>query len=307
MLLKRLSALGLSFALAMSVGLQSKAADLGDVEDPIKLAIFEWTGQHVTTHIAGHILRKMGYEVEYVTAGYHPSASGVVDGTISASLELWDNNLGDFYPSLIREGKIEYLDDVGLDAREGWLYPKHMEKVCPGLPAWDALLSCSDKFATAETFPKGRFLEYPPDWGTRSTDLISNEGLNFTPVPSGSEGALVAEMKSAIDAETPLIMMFWAPHWLLPTIDAEWIDMPKELQDKYSLVPPSLFNVAWPGMKDKWPAAYEFLKDYKITNAIQEPIMGAVDNDGADMIKLTKEWVDSNEDYWRPMVAQAMN
>ncbi len=37
------------------------AGNIPESEDPIKLAINEWTGQHITTHIAGKILRKMGY------------------------------------------------------------------------------------------------------------------------------------------------------------------------------------------------------------------------------------------------------
>ena len=34
----------------------ARAADLGAKDETIKLAINEWTGQHVTTHIAGEIL-----------------------------------------------------------------------------------------------------------------------------------------------------------------------------------------------------------------------------------------------------------
>jgi len=81
--------------------------------------------------------------------------------------------------------------------------------------------------------------------------------------------------------------------------------MPADIVEKYSLVPPRTFNAAWPGMKDKWPAAYEFLKAFEINNAIQEPIMGAVDNGGGDVVELTKKWVDDNEAYWKPMVAKA--
>jgi len=198
----------MALAAAMVVASSVNAAEMGAKDEPIKLSLFEWTGQHVTAHIAGTILEKMGYKVEYVTAGYLSSATAVVDGDITAALELWDNNLGDFYPKLIAEGKIEDIGDAGLKAREGWLYPKHLEAVCPGLPAWDAFKACSQALATPETFPKGRVLAYPADWGTRSADLIAGEGLDYVAVPAGSEGALVAEMTAAIEAKTPLVMMF---------------------------------------------------------------------------------------------------
>ena len=37
-------------------------------KDPIKLTIHDWTGQYVTTHIMGEVLKKAGYNIEYVQA-----------------------------------------------------------------------------------------------------------------------------------------------------------------------------------------------------------------------------------------------
>ncbi len=149
-------------AIALAAGVSAtQAQDIPESSDPIVLSIHEWTGQHITTYVAGHILESMGYSIEYVTAAVLPSATAVADGNITGSLELWDNNLGDYYPGLMDEGKIENLGSMGIDAREGWLYPKHVEALCPGMPAWDAFLACAELFGSAETFPKGRFVEYP--------------------------------------------------------------------------------------------------------------------------------------------------
>jgi ABC-type proline/glycine betaine transport system substrate-binding protein len=64
------------------------AAELGAVDQPIKLAINEWTGQHVTTHIAGEMLKAAGYKVEYVTAGMMNQFQAIADGEIHATLEM---------------------------------------------------------------------------------------------------------------------------------------------------------------------------------------------------------------------------
>ena len=159
------------------------AADVPESDDPIIIGINEWTGQHISAYIAGHILEKMGYNVEYTTAAVFPMATALADGNITLGLELWDNNMGEWFPRLLDEGKVEDLGAVGLDAREGWLYPKHVEELCPGLPDWEAFLGCTEVFSTAETFPDGRFLEYPADWGDRSTQLIAAEGLPFQAIP----------------------------------------------------------------------------------------------------------------------------
>ena len=282
-----------------------KANSIPESDDPIKLAIYEWTGQHIASYIAGHILEDMGYNVEYVTAGTFPSAFGLSDGNLTATMEIWDNNLGDFWPKMLEEGKIEDIGAVGLDAREGWLYPLHVKDDCPGLPSWEALQSCAGVFADAETFPKGRFVEYPADWSDRATRLIQGEGLAFETIPAGSEGALVAELKASVQKKKPLVMMFWAPHWSLAEIETEWVEIPQELLDKYSLQIPRVFKAAWPGLKDKWPTAYKFLKVYQLDNQIQQVLMNKIDNEGQDPVKATKAWVDSNKDYWGPMVDKA--
>ena len=67
----KISNLILSFLIAggfLLSALQVNSEDLGDVDSPIKLAINEWTGQHISTHIAGQLLEKLGYSVEYVNA-----------------------------------------------------------------------------------------------------------------------------------------------------------------------------------------------------------------------------------------------
>ena len=63
--------LGVGLAAAFAAA-QAEAAEVPESDDPIVLAINEWTGQHITTHIAGHILKRMGYNVEFVTASYFP-------------------------------------------------------------------------------------------------------------------------------------------------------------------------------------------------------------------------------------------
>jgi len=283
-----------------------QAADMGAKDEPIKLAMHEWTGQHITTLISGYILEKMGYKVEFVTAGYLGAGTAIADGNLTGSLEVWDNNLGDFFPKLLSEGKLEDIGDVGLDAREGWMYPAYMTEKCPGLPSWEAFKNCSKAFAAAETYPKGRFLEYPADWGDRSTQLIKAQGLNYTPIPAGSEGAMVAELRASIETRTPLVMMFWAPHWILANVDVGWVDIPEDLLEASSMAKPRTFKVVWPGTSKKWPAAYEVLKAIKITNAVQEPLMDLVDNQGKDAKQVTRDWVEANESVWKGWVDAAM-
>ena len=292
---------------ALVLGLGGPAvADVPESTDPIVIPLNNWTGETIDAAIAGQILQRLGYNVEYVAIGAIAMAPAVAEGEITYAPELWDNNLGDYWPALIAENKIVDLGDVGIDAREGWLYPKHVEADCPGLPAWDAFLACAELFATPDTMPNGRYLDYPAEWQSRGGDLVREEGLPFEVVPAGSEGALVAELNSAIERQAPLVMMFWAPHWALLKVDYGWIDMPEDLVNKYSLQKPRVFKAGWPGMFDKWPVAARFIQNFTVDNATQELLMGQVDNDGMDLMEATGAWIDANPGVWQPMVDKAM-
>jgi glycine betaine/proline transport system substrate-binding protein len=80
---------------------------------------------------------------------------------------------------------------------------------------------------------------------------------------------------------------------------------PNETHD-CGLAAPRTQKFAWPGMKDKWPAAYRFLKNYKISNETQIPMMKAVDVDSKKLEDVVKAWVDQNEAVWKPWVDAAM-
>jgi len=79
--------LGLGLSLGLAAGAAS-AADMGAVDEPIRLAVNEWTGQHTTTYVAGEMLKQAGYPVEYVTAGYMNRYPAMADGEIQAALEI---------------------------------------------------------------------------------------------------------------------------------------------------------------------------------------------------------------------------
>ena len=309
-----------TLAASLVLALPAHAAEMGATGDTIKLAINEWTGQHVTTHIAGELLKKAGYKVEYVTAGYGPQFTAMADGSLHATLEIWTSNVPDLWGKERDKGTVVEISGLGLEAREGFVYPVHVKKICPGLPDMEALKKCAAKFATAETVPKGRLLDYPADWGSPGGDRIKALGLPFKAVPAGSEGALISELKASVAKKSPIIAVFWQPHWLLSKLDVEWVALPKAEQACYDdpkwgsnpnakfdcdFIRPHIFKAAWKGFEKKWPAAYKILDAYKLTAAQQQPLMGAIDSDGKKLDATVKAWVDANEAIWKPWLDKA--
>lgn len=308
-------------AAALSLGLISTAnAAIPESEDPIKLAINEWTGQHISTHVAGEVLKRMGYNVEYVTAGYYPQMQALEDNTVTATLEIWSSNIGEHYDNALASGNVEEIGDLGLVPVETWYFNNAAKEKCPGLPDYSALNDCVEVFANAETFPKGRLVDYPADWGTSNVDRITALGLEYTSVPAGSEGALVAEMKGADARNEPLLIMFWAPHWVHAAVELDVVNLPPYEEgchdDPAVGVNPDdtwdcdwergyIKKMAWKGMAEKWPAAAKLLRAYTLTNEDQIPMMNAIDQDGQKLEEVVAAWVEENEAVWKPWVEQA--
>ncbi|GAA6164530.1 ABC transporter substrate-binding protein [Pelagimonas sp. KU-00592-HH] len=306
--------------LALCAAGAAHAADMGAVDEPIKLAINEWTGQHISTHIAGEMLKAAGYKVEYVTAGYMNMYQAMADGELHGAMEIWSSNVSDQYGALKGEGKLEELSDLGLAAKEGIAYPAHVAEMCPGLPAWEALQECAMNFATAETLPMGRLVDYPADWGTPGADRMVGLELPFKAVPAGSEGALIAELRASTEKKSPLLITFWQPHWAMSAYDVQFVELPPGEDACFNdpawgpnpnaindcdFSASRIFKAGWAGMKDKWPAAHEILVNYKLDVADQQPMMGMVDVDGKPVEEVVAAWMSSNEAKWKPVVDAA--
>lgn len=305
-----------SFGLAAPAG----AGTVPESSDPIKLGLLDWTGQEITMKVAGEILTRMGYSVEYVPTTNVPLFLAVADGDIHGFLEQWLVTTRKQFLEMKSEGKLEDLGLVGIAGRETWYYPAYVEEKCPGLPQWTALKDCAELFATAETLPKGRVVDYPEEWTPDSPKWIDALGLDLVAVSAGGEGAIIAEIKSAVARQEAVLVMFWEPHWAIDEYDMKGIVFPEfepacEEDPSWGVNPcktfdcgapvPDIVKFVWPDFKDKYPAAYKVLKAFQFTNADQSPMIKAVDVDGVPAEKVAKKWVDENKDRWQPWVDAA--
>ena len=58
--------------------------------DPIKLTLHDWTGQLLTTNIMGEVLKKAGYNIDYVQADYIAQFAGLKTGDLHVAMVVSD-------------------------------------------------------------------------------------------------------------------------------------------------------------------------------------------------------------------------
>nr|WP_306266958.1 ABC transporter substrate-binding protein [Pararhizobium sp. IMCC3301] len=303
------------------VGALSLAAmpALAQVEstDPIKLTLHDWTGQLLTTNIMGEVLKKAGYNIDYVQADYIAQFAGLKTGDLHVAMEIWETTGREAMDEATGTGNVENMGETGMQAIEEWWYPIYMKEKCPGLPDWEALNACAEVFATSETAPKGRYLGGPVTWGGFDDERVEALEMDFEVVHAGTDAALFAELESAYQREAPIVLWVYAPHWAPTKYNGEFVEFPAYSAECYS--DPSwggnpdmaydcgkprgpIWKVAWSGVKDKWPGAYDIIKSFTVDNTEMGDMVANVDLEGEKLEDVVAAWMTTNEARWQEWI-----
>jgi glycine betaine/proline transport system substrate-binding protein len=310
----RRKAMGAALALALGAGISANpaAAEAPESGDPIKIALFDWTGVNLNATILGKILKSYGYNVELVTSDYLASIqTGLRTGDLTIGMEYWDTTGREAMADADASGQTENLGKLGPKAKEEWWYPEYMKEKCPGLPKWEALKSCAEAFSTPETAPKGRYLGGPVTWGGFDEERVEALDLPFEVVHAGTDAAMFAELESAYQRQAPIILWLYTPHWAPAKFKGEWVEFPEWSAECYSDpavgVNPDkaydcgkphgeIYKYAWKGFAEKWPVAHKIAKNYQLGDDEMNALIGQVDLDKKSMEEVADAWIAANQD-----------
>ncbi len=316
-MLDRMKAAAIGGVAAASLALTATAFADVESKDPIKLTLHDWTGQYITTKLMGEVLKKAGYNVEYVQADYIAQFAGLESGDLHVAMEMWETTGRDAMDASLATGKTENLGETGMQAIEEWWYPLYMKEKCPGLPDWTALNKCAQAFSVPETAPKGRYLGGPVTWGGYDDERAEALGLDYEVVHAGTDAALFAELESAYQRKAPILLWVYTPHWATAKFEGEWVEFPKYTPEcytdpkwgsnknmAYDCGKPRgpIWKVAWSGLKDKWPGAHKAITNFSITNEEMGAMVAAVDLEGKKVEDVVADWMAKNEDRWKAWI-----
>jgi glycine betaine/proline transport system substrate-binding protein len=287
--------------------------------DPIRLTLHDWTGHLITTTIMGEVLKRAGYNIEYVQADYLAQFAGLKTGDLHVAMEIWETTGREAMDEAVATGLVENVGETGMMAIEEWWYPLYVKELCPGLPDWRALNDCAQLFATAETAPKGRYLGGPVTWGGFDEERVAALGLNYEVVHAGTDAALFAELESAYQRRAPILLWVYAPHWAPIKYEGEWVAFPPYepacYRDPSWGVNPDLaydcgkprgpiWKVVWAGVKDKWPKAYAAIRAFRVQNEEMGEMIGRVDLGGETVKAVVADWMAKNEARWKAWIGE---
>lgn len=292
-----LVAISLTAFLALTA-LASNAANAVEVEtkEPIKLMYTNTSDSDFISYVFGEILEDVGYNVEYVNIDYFAHFAAVETGDLHLSTGAWDSTGWTTLNDLTSRGKVENYGSTGVEIQEGWWYPAYIKEACPELPSWTALKSekCAASFATAETAPAGRFVDAPSDWGTGARELAESLGLNIEVISAGSAVALIATIKTSVEAGEPVIGYGYTPHWFIDSVDGGFIDFEQDYAGTGYV-----WKMGNKELMSQVPIASRLLHLYTLPTSAVASAMDRIDNDGESIKAVAREWVEKNRSTWQ--------
>jgi glycine betaine/proline transport system substrate-binding protein len=253
-----------------------------------------WTDITATTAATTLVLEALGYQTETKLLAVPITYTGLAEGDVDVFLGNWMPTMeADIAP--YREAGT--VDTVRTNL-EGAKYT--LATNAPG-----AALGIKD-FADIATF-KGELggviygIEPGNDGNRLISDMIASGpfGLDGFEIVESSEQGMLAEVANKTDAGLPIVFLGWEPHPMNANFEMTYLTG----GDDYfgpNLGGAIVATNTRAGYVAECPNTGKFLQNLSFTLAMENEIMGAILNDGADPRDAAKAWLAANPATWEP-------
>jgi len=276
----------------------------------VRIALLPGAGYAADVAVVTRVLQtKLGYQVDQKPMAAADSWQALEGGTADVVLENWGNDA-------LKKAYIEQkqtavsLGPNGNQGITGWYVPTWMAEQYPDITDWHNLNKYVDLFKTVFSGNQGQILDSDSTAPTNDLVLAASLGLNYSVTYSGSLDESVKAALAAAKARTPLLFYFTEPHWLfqeqkftkvtLPPRAAGCDTNPAKITCGYPTT--DLDKIASKKFADGAGKAYEFLTNFKWTNADQNEVADAMVNQHLSADHAAKRWMDTHIATWQAWV-----
>lgn len=281
----------------------------------ITLIVNPWSASRLNVEVAKNIIEnELGYPVEISEVNENDAMfTGMSDGTLDAVLEIWPSGLTDAENTYFNDGSVVNIGELGAIGKIGWFVPRYVLDEHPELATWEGFMDPANAalFATAETGELGRFLGTDPSYSQFDEQIITNLGLPFQVIFSGSEPATVAELDARAAAGEAIVMYWWTPTAAVAKYDLVNVALPAYTDACGASAAAGdggvdcdypedvIIKAASAMLREKAPDVFAFLQKFTITTEDQLEMLPPMEIDGEDPAKVAADWVGANEAVWK--------
>lgn len=279
----------LVMAVLMVGGLTACSPNQEADKQTVKLAYVNWAEGIAMTNLAAAILEeKMDYQVELTMADVAPVFTSVSSGNTDAFLDVWLPVTHEDYMEKYGENLVD-LGTVYENAMLGLVVPSYVQ-----INSVEELNENKDMFG-------GEIIGIDAGAGlmTATEKALQEYDLDYN-LLTGSGTTMTAALSKAIDANEPIVVTGWAPHWMFARWDLKVLDDPKQIFGEAE----NIHIVTRKGLEEDQPKVVEFLKKFKLTEAELGDLMGAIEDDGGEPLDVAKTWMNEHEELIQGFITE---
>lgn len=192
-------------------------------EDKDKSAVLgyvPWDEDVAVTYLWKKLLEEKGYKIELKQLDIGPLYQALSQGAVDVHFDVWmpltNKNYMDKYSSYYTTLGKWYLSETKM----GFVVPKYMEHI----NTIEDLKTYADEF-------KGQAIGVEPGSETTQFAKIALEGygVDNMKVVDSSTTAMLSALDQAYNAQEPIVVTLWSPHWAFGKYELKYLEDPQEI------------------------------------------------------------------------------
>ena len=305
-----------NFFLIFIIVLMSFPLQAQKSSDPIAILRNDWTSQIVFSEVIAKIYQSLGYKTKFKKTNTKQQWGYLKFKRGNVQVEVWEGTMKTDFEKFLKLGSLIDAGAHEAKTREDWWYPEYVEKLCPGLPSWEALKKCGEAFATSSTGKRGRYLGGP--WEKPDAARIRALKIPFVIERVKQGDDLWVELGKAFKEKKPIILFNWTPNWIEAKYKGKFVEFPEwspkcETDASWGVNPNNRYDCGNPkggwlkkaastDMPSKWPCAFEVLKKMSLSNSQIAQASLMVDFELLSYEAAATRWMKNNKTLWKSWI-----
>jgi len=247
----------------------------------ITLAYVAWDSEIASTNVVATILEeRLGYNVNMLQVDNGPMWQGIADGSADAMVAAWlPGTHGNFY-----EGLKDSFEDLGPNlegAAIGLVVPTYMDIT--------SIEDLADPEVAAQFDGQITGIESGAGVMAATENAIVEYGLSDMNLVASSSAAMAQVLQDKYEAQEPVVVTGWTPHWKFAAMDLKYLEDPKGVYGDAE----HINTIVRLGLSEDMPDAYAFLDKFYWTPEQMAEVMIDI-QEGMDAKEAAKKWIDAN-------------
>ena len=260
----------------------------------VHLADVGWTDITATTATASVVLDALGYEPRTSVLALPVTFTSLANGDVDVFLGNWMPTMEADIAPYREAGTIDIVRTNLEGARYTLAVPRYLHEA--GLTSFEDIARFREELS-------GRIYGIEPgnDGNRLILSMIENDqfGLGDFEIVESSEQGMLSQVARQTRSEAPIVFLGWAPHPMNSNFEIEYLEGGDEVFGP-DFGGARVDTLTRSGLTQECPNLGAFLASLEFSLELENVIMGAILDEGAQPEDAAREWLTANPDTLTP-------